>query len=151
MTCPEQAYRTGAAGWEAGTIIELRSLLLSRNQWWTDRRRHGPAMLVNGTFANDEAVNGRAVTLYSPPTQLAVQVTLAMPFESVMANGGEREHDAPLAGVVKSTRTPGAGRPAPSNTLARIIDPLAVAVIVAFGGASTAPNRIARILRLPAS
>jgi hypothetical protein len=56
-----------------------------------------------------------------------VQVTLARPFLSVIPNGLESVHEAPEEDVLKSTRTPGAVRPRLSNTVARIVDPIAVA------------------------
>lgn len=122
-TCGARSGLTG--DWvETGTKFEPRCSLWSRNQWWTDRRRHGPATLVNETFANDEAASGRAVTLYVPPRQLGVQFTLAMPFTSVIANGLESAHEAPLVGAVKSTRTPGAGRLVSSSTFVLIVEPL---------------------------
>jgi hypothetical protein len=95
--------------------------------------------LVNDTLALDDAVSGRTVTLYVPAMQFDVQLTVATPSASVIANGLESVHDAPDAWVVKSTRTLGAGRPFAWNTVARIIAPLTVAWIDAFTGASTAP------------
>lgn len=94
---------------------------------------------MNDTLAVDDAVNGRAVTLYVPMTQFDVQFTVATPAASVTANGFDSVHEAPEPGAVKSTRTPGAGAPCSSKTVARIADPLAVAWIVAPNGASTAP------------
>src|SRR5437762_10935612 len=81
--------------------------------------------------------------------QFEVQVTEATPFESVMANALERAHEAPVPGVENSTRTLAAGRPLVSITVARMMLPLDAAEIVAFGGASTAPYRTARMRRLP--
>src|SRR5437868_4259178 len=90
---------------------------------------------------------GRATTSYVPLTQFDVQLTLAAPFASVIANGLDRMHDAPDAGATKSTRTLGAGAPFISTTVARIVEPFDAARIVAFGGDSTAPLRIARMRR----
>ena len=94
---------------------------------------------MNETFANDDAVNGRAITLYVPPRQLGEQVTLATPLVSVIANEFESVHEAPVAGVVKSTRTLGAGVPFELKTVARSVEAVAVTLIVTFGGGSTAP------------
>ncbi len=72
---------------------------------------------MNDTLAVEIAVNGCAVTLYVPATQFDVQLTAAMPSASVIANGDDNAHVAPDDGVVKSTRTLGAGLPAESRTV----------------------------------
>src|SRR5207247_415293 len=100
---------------KSSTALGFRRL----DQWRTERRRHGPATLVIETFAKDEAVSGRAVTLYVPAAQLGMQVTLAAPFVSVIADAFESTHDAPLPGTLNSTRTLAAGRALVSNTIAR--------------------------------
>ncbi len=48
-------------------------------------------------------------------------------------------HDAPEFGAVKSTRTLGAGSPFAFRTVALMNEPVALALIVASGSASTAP------------
>ena len=96
-------------------------------------------LLVNDTFDVEAAAIGCAVTLYVPATQFDVQLTFARPLVSVIANGDESEHVAPVDGALKSTRTLGAGLPAESRTVTWIVEPLAVAAIVAPGGARTAP------------
>jgi hypothetical protein len=73
--------------------------------------------LVNDTLALDDAVNGRAVTLYVPAMQFGMQLTIATPSASVIAKELESVHDAPADGAVKSTRTPSAGRPVDSLTV----------------------------------
>ncbi len=95
--------------------------------------------MANATLAVDVAVSGVAVTAYVPGMQFDVQLTLATPLLSVIANGLDSVHDAPKEGAVKSTRTPGAVLPESSDTVARIVEPVTAAWIVAFGGASTAP------------
>ena len=83
------------------------------------------------------------------PAQLATQLVVAMPFESVITPivfvWLGKWHDGPVDGAVKSTRTPGAGTPEDVKTDARIVAPCAVAWIVALGGARTAPKRTARM------
>ena len=66
---------------------------------------------MNDTLADDVAVSGRAVTLYVPPAQPGVQLTVATPLELVIANALESVHVAPVDGAAKSTRTDGAGLP----------------------------------------
>jgi hypothetical protein len=89
------------------------------------RRRQGSTAFVIETAVIDKAVSGRTITVYVPATQFDVQLTRATPFALVIAKELDTMHDGPVAGGVKSTRTPGAGLPVESKTVARIVDPKA--------------------------
>src|ERR1035437_1479811 len=119
--------------------------------------------LVSANRAVALEVIGVAVTLYEPCCEPAVQLACARPERSVMTPKTfvpfEKTHEAPLDGAEKSTRTPGAGRLAESMTRTSRGALNAVvagalwgvpprASIRAFGGGSTAPNRMARTRRL---
>jgi hypothetical protein len=95
-------------------------------------------VFVIDTFRDDD-VRGVAVTSNVPATQFDAHVTLATPFASVIANGFESVHDAPLAGTLKSTRTLGAGWCDASSTRARMPLPITLNSSVALGGASSVP------------
>lgn len=71
--------------------------------------------------------------------QFGVQLTAATPVASVIANEALGEQNGPDCGAENSTRTPSAGRPDASATVARMVVPAAVAWTVAPAGASSAP------------
>jgi hypothetical protein len=62
--------------------------------------------LVKAKLAAGVTPATEAVTTYEPTTELAVAVTLACPFASVVAAVADRFADAPEEGAVKVTVTP---------------------------------------------
>jgi hypothetical protein len=77
---------------------------------------------------------------------------MATPFASVMANEFDRAQEAPLAGAVKSMRTPGAWRPG-NGALARVtwhhplVHPRVTVIIATYNWSEVLPYSIGSVLR----
>ncbi|MDP9360939.1 MAG: hypothetical protein M3P29_05740 [Acidobacteriota bacterium] len=100
-------------------------------------------LLVDTSPENVQRLKRAMAVLPDNAIALIADDAVATPLASVMTPivwaPLEKRQEGPLSGALKSTRTLGAGRPLASKTRVVIVDPLAVAWIVALGGASTAP------------